>query len=94
MSEMITVLEENSWWNLTPMRRVMLRDWMRANDIPADLLPIQEPIKVVGDRIHYTEIVLDEDRQPIYRDGLVTCQEVDAPLKKAVPEDLPDTFSA
>lgn len=81
----VTVIQPDTWWQLTVPQRFELRKWMLANDLPASLIPAQEPVTIEnGDTIRYTRIVLDKEGQPIYRNGKVTCEEVTVPLKTSL----------
>jgi hypothetical protein len=93
-SGIVTVIQADTWWQLTPMQRHDLREWMKANDLPAPLIPAQEPVTVEnGDTIRYTRLMIDKDGQPTYKDGKVVCEEVTTPLKTA-PGVLPgSTFT-
>lgn len=84
-SSVVTVIQADTWWQLTAMQRYELREWMKANDLPAPLIPAQEPVTIEnGDTIRYTRLVIGKDGQPIYVNGKVTCEEATVPLKTSI----------
>lgn len=94
MTRNITVIQPDTWWQMPLAQRISLREWMRANDLPADLIPAQEPVTIEnGDTIRYTRVVIGKDGQPVYVNGKVTCEEITVPLKTS-PVTPGSTFSA
>lgn len=85
-----TVIQPDTWWNLTPDQRKALREWMRENHLEANDIPAQEPVTFDETTIYYTAIMRNDKGEPqVEKDEhgelMFVCEEIATPLLTKPP---------